>query len=184
MEVYIRALFSIFKYLKYKFLYRDKAKIGFPQSWGKRYSLAMEGKNAKAIIGRKNVTRDNVTIRVKNGRSEIGDKCFFNSNVSITCVESIKIGSNCQFANNVVIVDHDHVYRMGLNPELISSAVNIGNNVWVGANVVILRGSIIGDNAVIAAGSVVRGVIPPNNLFYQKRTNYLKKYEIMGEENE
>lgn len=184
MEVYVRALFSIFKYLSYKILYRNKVKIGFPQSWGKRYSLTMEGKNAKALLGRKNVTRDNVTIRVKNGQIEIGDKCFFNSNVSITCVESIKIGSNCQFANNVVIVDHDHAYHMGVKPKLISSAVSIGNNVWVGANVVILRGSIIGDNAVIAAGSVVRGVIPPNTVLYQKRINYFKKYEIVGEENE
>lgn len=184
MEIYISALLSIPKYLVYNIIYKGRLQMKFPQSWGKRYRLAISGKGAKVIIGSKNVARDNVTIRAQNGKIEIGDKCFFNSNVSITCVENIKIGSNCQFANNVVVVDHDHAYRNGINPELVSSAVYIGNNVWIGANVVILRGSRIGDNSVIAAGSIVKGEISQNTLFYQKRLNCCKKYEIVGEENE
>lgn len=55
-------------------------------------------------------------------------------------------------------------------------SVSIGNNVWIGANTVILRDSIIGDNAVIAAGSVVKGNIPPNTVYYLKREENFKTY--------
>jgi acetyltransferase-like isoleucine patch superfamily enzyme len=52
----------------------------------------------------------------------------------------------------------------------LSSPVIIGDNVWVGANCVILRGTVIGDNCVIAAGSVVKGNVESNMLYYQERT--------------
>ena len=78
----------------------------------------------------------------------------------------------------MVVIDHDHNYRAngiysGDNPEFISSPVIIGNDVWIGANVVILRGTEIGDNCVIAAGSVVKDIIPPNTLFVKgERRSY------------
>ena len=40
----------------------------------------------------------------------------------------------------------------------------IGNNVWICMNATILKGSIIGDNSVIAAGCVVQGIVPPNTI--------------------
>ena len=43
--------------------------------------------------------------------------------------------------------------------------IDIGENVWTGANCVILPGAVIGDHAVIAAGSVVRGTVPPGELW-------------------
>lgn len=60
------------------------------------------------------------------------------------------------FANNLVIVDHDHIIKDGaVSGELKSKPIVIGDNVWVGANVTILKGVKIGDGAVIAAGAVV-----------------------------
>ena len=51
-----------------------------------------------------------------------------------------------------------------------ASPVSIGNNVWVGANSVILRGVEIGDNCVVAAGTVVtKGSYPANTLIREKR---------------
>lgn len=112
---------------------------------------------------------------LEKGSLKIGDRCFFNNNACITTVESIEIGRGCTFGNNLVIVDHDHDYIN--NTGLISKPVVIGDNVWVGANVVILRGCIIGDNSVIAAGSIVKGIIPPNTLYYQERVIVNKKIE-------
>ncbi|MDE5784325.1 MAG: acyltransferase, partial [Prevotella sp.] len=43
-------------------------------------------------------------------------------------------------------------------------SVRIGENVWIGLNSVILKGSEIGDNSVVAAGSIVRGSFPPFSL--------------------
>ena len=45
------------------------------------------------------------------------------------------------------------------------TGVTVGKNVWVGANCVLLPGTTIGDDAVIAAGSVVRGAIPARELW-------------------
>ena len=50
-----------------------------------------------------------------------------------------------------------------------TSPVRIGDNVWLGANVVVLKGVTIGDNAVIAANSVVSKDVPANTLFHEKR---------------
>ncbi len=50
-----------------------------------------------------------------------------------------------------------------------TAPVHIGDNVWLGANVVVLKGVAIGDNAVIAANSVVSKDVPANMLFHEKR---------------
>lgn len=54
-----------------------------------------------------------------------------------------------------------------------TSPIVIGNNVWIAANSIILRGSNIGDNAVIAAGSIVKGTVPANTLYLQKKSKEL-----------
>jgi len=59
-----------------------------------------------------------------------------------------------------VIVDHDHNYRQGYSG-YITAPVTIGADVWIGANAVVLKGTSIGDGAVVAAGAVVAGSVPP-----------------------
>ena len=84
-----------------------------------------------------------------------------NHNCSITCAKEITIGGNCNLANNIVIVDHDHnIGDTGVVAGLNRKLIYIGNNVWIGANVTILKGVIIGDDAIVAAGAVVRQDIP------------------------
>jgi acetyltransferase-like isoleucine patch superfamily enzyme len=46
----------------------------------------------------------------------------------------------------------------------VSKPVRIGHRVWVGSNSVILAGADIGDNAIVSAGSVVSGQVPPNSI--------------------
>lgn len=97
----------------------------------------------------------------EKAQCKIGKKVFVNHNCSITCVKEITIGDYCNIANNVVIVDHDHrVGEYGVEEGLESTPVHIGNNVWIGANAVILRGVSIGDGAIIAAGAVVNHDVP------------------------
>jgi len=55
--------------------------------------------------------------------------------------------------------------------------VTIGANVWVGAQCVVLPGARIGDNAVIAAGSVVRGEVPAGELWGGVPAKYIKTIE-------
>ncbi|NFG58750.1 acyltransferase [Clostridium botulinum] len=98
---------------------------------------------------------------IKQGIINIGNSAFFNHNVSLTCINKIEIGNKCMFANNVVIVDHDHDL---INGGYSNSPIHIGNSVWVGANSVILQGVTIGDGAIIAAGSVVNKDVEANTI--------------------
>ena len=102
---------------------------------------------------------------IENAKCSIGDKVFMNHNCSITCANEITIGDNCNLANNIVIVDHDHnIGDTGVVAGLNSKPIHIGNNVWIGGNVCVLPGVTIGDNVVIGAGSVVTKDIPANCL--------------------
>lgn len=172
-ELAWKAAMSLPKILILRIKYAKRLRINLVQALDKGFALSISNK-AEVSIGKESVTRLNVTFRAEEGTLTIGDKCFFNSNVSVTCMKKITIGSGCQIANNVVIVDHDHDYKNSLG-NFIKEEVTIGENVWIGANCVILKGSRIGDNCTIAAGSVVKGEVPSNTLFYQKRENICKK---------
>lgn len=132
----------------------------------------------KIKIGSFNQNRGHLHLIAQEGSMCIGNHCFFNTNVSITSLEKIEIGDNCKFGNNVVIVDHDHNFRSD-EPEFVSSPIKIGNNVWCGANVTILRGTIIEDNCVIGAGTVVKGIFKPNSIIVGNLGSRVKgTYEI------
>lgn len=131
-------------------------------------------KGAKLSIGRMFKMRDGAKIRVRKGAEcVIGNNTSVNSNNMIVCHEKIVIGDGVEFSPNVQIYDHDHDYRCegGIKARKYkTSPVVIGNNVWIGANTVILRGTTIGDNCVVGAGSIVKGEYPAGTVIVQKRT--------------
>ena len=122
--------------------------------------------------------RDGAKIRVRDGaKCIIGNNTSINSNNMIVCHESISIGDNCQFSPNVQVYDHDHDFRDpgGIGAMHYKTApIIIGNNVWIGANTVILRGTEIGDNCVVGAGSVIKGSFPAGSVIVQKRTTEIR----------
>lgn len=119
--------------------------------------------NGSITIGRFLMSRGPLYLKsVNDGKLTIGDDVFFNHNCSITCAEKVTIGNHCMFANNLVVVDHDHVVNAeGVTGELITKPVIIEDYVWCGANVTITKGIHIGAGAVIAAGAVVTKEVPP-----------------------
>ncbi|MNE78614.1 putative lipopolysaccharide biosynthesis O-acetyl transferase WbbJ [compost metagenome] len=60
---------------------------------------------------------------------------------------------------------------------MLKGEVHIGEHVWIGSNVVILRDTFIGDRAVIAAGSVVKGHVPADTLYLNKREERFISYK-------
>ncbi|WP_407450194.1 DapH/DapD/GlmU-related protein [Fibrobacter sp.] len=134
----------------------------------------------KLFIGKKFKMRDGAKIRVRKGAEcIIGNNSSVNSNNMIACHERIVVGDNVQFSPNVQIYDHDHDFRVtgGLDENKFRTApVEIGNNVWIGANTVILRGTKIGDNCVVAAGCVLKGVFPANSVIVQKRETSITSF--------
>ena len=102
-----------------------------------------------------------------NGKNiHVGDYFLANYNVTILDIREVTIGDNVMIAPNTLITTVNHPLNpMGRRKHLgIAKPVKIGNDVWIGANVVILPGVTIGNNVVIAAGAVVTKDIPDNVL--------------------
>jgi acetyltransferase-like isoleucine patch superfamily enzyme len=152
---------NVIKKCFWKLRYHKRLTMGWIQSFEKLRIVIK--KNGTINIGKFNQNREGLYLEACSGSLIIGNHCFFNINCSITCMEKIFIGDNCKFGNNLIVVDHDHNFKTG-TPEFITSPITIGKNVWIGANVVILRGTVIGDNSIIAAGSVIKGEVPNNTI--------------------
>lgn len=102
------------------------------------------------------------------GSIEIGDG-FGISGSTIYSIANIKIGNNATIGANCKIIDNDfhpldpEHRRLNLNEEHTSRApIIIGNDCFIGMNSIILKGTVLGDNVVVGAGSVVHGVFPDN----------------------
>ena len=94
----------------------------------------------------------------------VGDFFYANHNLVIQDGAGVSFGDNVFIGPNCTFTTAEHA----IDPQMrkagveIAKPVKIGNNVWIGANSVILAGVEIGDNTVIGAGSVVTKSIPSN----------------------
>lgn len=86
----------------------------------------------------------------------------------------IKIGRAVTLSRDVILLTHDYSIRNAINAFEENSEnlkykflkpISIGSNVFVGARAILLPGTEIGDNVIIAAGSVVKGQVPPKTVW-------------------
>lgn len=111
---------------------------------------------------------------------EVGDDCGF-SGVSIYCADSIVIGDRMTCGVNVAIWDTDFhsldAPERGAHSiaEARTRPIAIGSDVFIGANSLILKGVTIGDQAVVGAGSVVRGDIGPAEVWAGNPAVFVKR---------
>ncbi len=100
-------------------------------------------------------------------KSEIGGYTYVGRNCNIT---RTPIGRYCSIANNVSIGQGEHyvdristssLFYVNAYDELTRKTCEIGNDVWIGVDAIILRGVTVGDGAVIGANSVVTKDVPP-----------------------
>lgn len=149
-------LISVWKILCAKICTRGKIHSTWVNSLRGAFKAEIIG-DGTISIGKLLMSRGPIYLKsVNGGNLSIGENVFFNHNCSITCADKIKIGNHCMFANNLVIVDHNHeVGESGVTGALISKPVVIEDRVWCGANVTITKGVHIGTGAVIGANAVV-----------------------------
>src|SRR5438128_953525 len=89
----------------------------------------------------------------------IGNGTYLNRSCEIVAGQEVVIGRDCKIARDVIIMDTDQHPLPGA--ELITAPVIIGDDVWVGARAIILKGVTIGAGAIVGAGSVVTRDVPP-----------------------
>ena len=132
----------------------------------------------KIELGKKlNFLYGNVIGVRNNGYLKIDDGTFLNHNCQIIAHKKIQIGKNVCIGPNTIIVDHDHFFSKsdGVDKKRFNTKeVIIGDNVWIGANCVILKGTVIENNSVIGAGSIVSGHIQKESILIQKRENVIR----------
>lgn len=117
----------------------------------------------------------------------IGDNCEIGDNVHIVAHENVTIGNNVLMASKIFISDTNHGnYRGGVcdtptsapnSRKLVTYPVSIGNNVWIGENVVILPGSRIGDGCIIGANAVVNGDIAERSIAVGIPASVVKRFD-------
>lgn len=93
---------------------------------------------------------------------KVGKNFFANYNCCILDVGKVTFGDNCLLAPNVSIYTAGHPIHPDARNSLYEYGIDvtIGNNCWLGGNVIVMPGVTIGDNCVIGAGSVVTKDIP------------------------
>jgi acetyltransferase-like isoleucine patch superfamily enzyme len=130
----------------------------------------------------------------EDGQCTIGDFTLLNGAL-IMAEAKIEIGSHCLISWNVGIADSDFhpldpaqrlVDAQALapyfkdrppRPKLRTAPVKISDNVWIGMNAVILKGVIIGENCVVAAGAVVTKSVEPNTVVAGNPAVVVKQFE-------
>jgi acetyltransferase-like isoleucine patch superfamily enzyme len=103
------------------------------------------------------------------GDLRLGARCVLSRTATLHCHERIDIGPRCAIAERTTIIDSDHGFdgsdTFVLEQPVRSAPIAIGENVFIGTNAVILRGSVVGDRAVVAAGAVLNGgEFPPAHI--------------------
>jgi len=101
----------------------------------------------------------------------IGDRVSLNYRGILSVAKSVRICDDTLIAGDVAIFDNTNhpvsparrLARAGITSEEVAPVV-IGRNVWIGIHCIIMRGVTIGDNSVVAAGSVVTKSVPCDTL--------------------
>jgi acetyltransferase-like isoleucine patch superfamily enzyme len=95
----------------------------------------------------------------------VGHRVFINQNCTLYDLAEISIGDDVMIGPNVSIITASHpVAPSERRAYLIGRPIVIEKNVWIAADVTIVGGVTVGENSVIAAGSVVTRDVPPNTL--------------------
>ena len=113
-----------------------------------------------------------------NGELQLGKYILISPGTSIRSAQKIVIGDSTMIASDVTITDSDwHDIYDRTDYVASPKEVIIQENVWIGEKSLILKGSKIGKNSIIGAGSVVSGEVPANVVFAGNPAKEIKKLD-------
>jgi acetyltransferase-like isoleucine patch superfamily enzyme len=132
---------------------------------GRRVLLEAQPGHGRLSIGPWAWIGDGNKLRSHEGNLRLGPKVVTGYENSVNSYLDIEIGENALLSDWIYICDFDHGYErvdMPIKKQgLATSPVRVGEDVWVGEKVTILRGSDVGSGSVIASQTVVKDRIPP-----------------------
>ena len=124
------------------------------------------GRGATVSLGRWSWLGHGCKIRAHEGEISIGAKTVMGQECTISCYQHISIGRECIIADRAMLIDFDHgmveVERPIREQGIYKRDVSVGHNVWMGYGACVLRGVVVGDNAVIGTNSVVTRDVADN----------------------
>lgn len=133
--------------------------------------------NARFDLEENVVINQNNFITVKpNAKLSIGKNTYI-TRATISCLGEIEIGENCILGEGMKIFDHNHQYTQ--EPFSVSKTdfnigkVKMGNNVWTGANIIILKDVTIGNNVILGAGCVIHKDVPDGCIVINKQNQMI-----------
>lgn len=125
-------------------------------------------RGTRIVIGAHSVVDSFVKIKPAGGAGDvtIGQHCYINSGTVIytgnglTLGNGVLVAANCTFApaNHAVASAAIPISQQGFQPS--RGGIVVEDDVWIGANCVILDGAVLRRGAVVGAGSVIRGEVP------------------------
>ncbi|MBE2285078.1 MAG: acyltransferase [Prosthecobacter sp.] len=130
-------------------------------------------RGTRIIIGAHTQIYDFVCIRAVGGAGDLvmGEHCYINPHCVMFTGNGITLGDYVLLAPGVMLMPANHAFGRRDIPVRhqgfleSKGGIFIEDDVWIGANSVILDGTHIGKGAIIAAGSVVRGQVPPYEIW-------------------
>jgi acetyltransferase-like isoleucine patch superfamily enzyme len=147
------------------------------------------------VIGSGSVLRGQLLVFPHGGRISIGEDCYLGDGSRIWSAESVTIGDRVYISHNVNIHDtnshsvqpklrHQHFleiistgHPVENNVDIVSQALLIEDDVWIGFNSTILKGVKIGKGVIVAAGSVVTKSIPEYSIVAGNPAKIIRKLE-------
>jgi acetyltransferase-like isoleucine patch superfamily enzyme len=169
--------------------------IGINVILPKSFGIENHGKKNSILIGSNNEFNNDFHVRCyEHGTVKIGSYNWCSLRTQIVCANRVEIGDYCILGRDVFISDtNEHpvdpeerlkatiVFWSSRNVDRYHSVDNspviIGNNVWLGERAIILKGVRIGDNSVVAAGSVVTNDVSENTIVGGNPAKIIKKLD-------
>jgi acetyltransferase-like isoleucine patch superfamily enzyme len=129
-------------------------------------------------LGAGSTIEDFATVNNGVGHVHIGDRVRIG--LGNTVIGPITIGNDIMFAQNIVLSGLNHGYEDINIPisdqPVTTSEIRIEDEVWIGANAVVVAGVTVGKHSIVAAGSVVTKDVPPYSIVGGNPAKLLKQY--------
>lgn len=187
--MFIRTVCLYLEYLKNRIKYRKNIRFrgytvlhAFP---GSAINISKEGcciVNSHPLSNLVGLFQRTIIVARYGGIIRIGHHCGI-SGSTIYAMDRIEIGDNVLIGGNCKIIDNDFhplqaEKRLNQKPDVIKKApIVIGDGCFIGANSIILKGTALGKNCVVGAGSVVHGIFPDNVIIAGNPAKIIKEIE-------